>query len=225
MVTLEAGRLEMVQEFFVNWYRQFGRSFPWRSHGTSPFVCLVTEMLLRQTRAAHVANIWDDFFRKYPSAKTLMDADPDELMRDVQVLGFGRQRSEALRTASRWLCLHHGGEVPATESELIAIPHVGAYTARAVLCFAYNQPVAIVDTNILRFFSRYHGIELRRLDNRRAPRVWELATAALPQNKEHVREHNYGLLDFTAAVCKPRNPSCTQCPLVPSCTWGKHMVD
>lgn len=211
----------MLNYFFVNWYRRFGRKFPWRQQGLSPFACLVTEILLRQTRAEQVAKIWPYFMGKYPDPSRLVGVAEDELTLDLWALGFSRQRCNALKMISQWLCEHHAGDVPKTEAELLNIPHVGVYTARAVLCFAFGQPVAIVDTNILRFFSRYHGLVLDRLDNRRAPEIWTLANAILPSVSSDVREHNYGLLDFTATICKPRKPKCVECPLTTACALGQ----
>lgn len=207
----------LLQSFFVNWYRTFGRDFPWRQPGLSPFACLLTELLLRQTRAEHVARIWTTLIHKYPDADSLVRVDRAELEVDVGRLGFGKQRSAALKQVAAWLCEHYEGEVPDNESALLTIPHVGLYTARAVLCFAFGHDLAIVDTNILRFFCRYSGLRLKRLDNRCAPQVWKLAEAALPIPRGQAREHNYGLLDFAAVVCKARNPGCNQCPLAPNC--------
>jgi adenine-specific DNA glycosylase len=68
------------KHFFVNWYKKHGRGFPWRYEGILPFRSMVTEMLLRQTRAEAVAKLWDKFFERYPDAETLATADGQSLM-------------------------------------------------------------------------------------------------------------------------------------------------
>lgn len=216
-----AGRLD--RNFFVNWFKERGRHFPWRRANTSPFAFLVTEMLVRQTRAGEVAKLWDEFTRKYPSAAIMARADREELVEQLKVLGFGNQKAEALLSAAAWLVEHHRGEVPSTVDELLRVPHVGHYAARAVLCFAFGQKVEIVDTNILRFFARYYGLVVKP-DIRRNPGIWEIAKEALPREKKKAQQHNYGLLDFTADICKPGRPRCEICPLSSSCIWGRQQL-
>lgn len=207
------------KNFFVNWYKTRGRDFPWRYEGIPPFKSMVTEMLLRQTRAEGVAKLWGKFFEQYPDASTLARAGRRRLLSQIEILGFGNQRAEALAHASEYLVRFHGGQVPDTLEELLKVPHIGNYAARAILCFAFNRPVEIVDVNILRFFSRYHGIEVKP-DIRRNPGIWTLAREALPRGRKKVQQHNYGMLDFTAVICKSGRPRCEICPLSSSCKWG-----
>jgi A/G-specific adenine glycosylase len=145
-----------------------------------------------------------------------------DLVDQLTVLGFGNQRAEALVLASAWLVEHHKGRVPSSLTELLRVPHIGEYSARAILCFGYGRKEEIVDSNVLRFLSRYYGLKLKP-DNRRNPIAWELARAALPRSFSYAREHNYGLLDFTAEVCKPTGPKCENCPLLRSCSWGQRV--
>src|SRR5689334_24671834 len=100
------------KNFFVNWYLNHGRRFPWREENTSPFAIMVTEMLLRQTRAAGVATVWKELMKKYPSPSALGSANKTALQSLIGRLGFGRMRSEALVVASRFLVEQYGGAVP-----------------------------------------------------------------------------------------------------------------
>jgi A/G-specific adenine glycosylase len=181
---------------------------------------LITEMLLRQTRAAGVAKLWDNLFQRYPDAQAMARANKSEVEALISILGFGKMRAEAMIGAAKWLITHHGGQVPEDASELVKIPHVGSYAAHAVLCFAYGHKKEIVDANVLRFFSRYYGINVKA-DIRRNPHVVKLAWDALPKAVDKAAEHNYGLLDFTADVCKSGRPRCEICPLSSECEWGK----
>jgi A/G-specific adenine glycosylase len=204
--------------FFVKWFRAFGRDFPWRKRGTSPYKILVTEMLLRQTRASNVRSIWDSFLEHYPNVRVLSSAKRGRLVKQLRVLGFGNQRAEALVLASSWIIQNHNGKVPSSLDQLLKIPHIGEYSARAILCFAHGKKFEIVDSNVLRFFSRYYGLNLNA-DNRRNRIAWQIARETLPRTGKLAKEHNYGLLDFTAEICKSEKPVCEKCPLAKRCKW------
>ena len=207
-------------DFFVNWFKMHGRSFPWREEDISPFGIILAEVLLKQTRAEMVAAVWPALFRKYPNAASLESASAEVLHHHISCLGFGRQRVTALRHLSA--AINEAGGLPTEPGELMKLPYVGIYSAHAVACFAFGHPVPIVDLSIVRVLSRLAGIE-RPSDIRRAPQVWEIAQTLLPDKE--VKEHNYGLLDFAADTCKARSPRCDECPVAPSCAhannWGK----
>lgn len=206
--------------FFVNWYKTNGRHFPWREEGTTPYQFLITEMLLRQTRASDVAGMWRSFISDYPDPESLVKASKLELFSRLKMLGFGEQKAEALQFAATYLIENHKSQVPNTLEELLKIPHIGYYSARAILCFAFGKKIEIVDTNVLRLFARYFGIKLKP-DIRREPQAWEIAKHLLPREKKKAKAHNYGILDFTADICKPGKPRCEICPLNKTCVWGR----
>ncbi len=211
------------KNFFVDWYKAHGRDFPWRRERVSPFALLVTEMLLRQTQAMAVSKLWYEFIEKYPDARTLAQANKDELFDQLKILGLGEQRASALMAAAGWLVEHHDGQVPSTKKELLQIPHIGAYVSNAMLCFAFGCNIEVVDTNVLRFYARYYGLAVKP-DIRRNPEVWKIAKLSLPEKIEEVKQHNYGLLDFTAEICRSRMPQCSVCPLASSCKWGARQL-
>jgi A/G-specific adenine glycosylase len=211
------------KDFFIKWFKKSGREFPWRREGITPFQFLITEMLLRQTDAPSVAKIWRGFFEKYPDAFALARARKDTLLRRVQILGFGNQRSAAIKGAAIWLVEHHHGQVPNDLEKLLEIPHVGHYAARAVLCFAFGHRIEIVDVNVQRFFSRYYGLVVKP-DTRQNKWLWDIAREAVPGRGKRAKQHNFGLLDFTAQICKAGRPLCEICPLNTSCEFGKQRM-
>jgi DNA (cytosine-5)-methyltransferase 1 len=200
--------------FFSEWYSQNGRSFPWRERATTAFGLLVAEMLLRQTRAEMVAERWPLLIERFPSPADFSQAGDDDIWELVHGLGLGRQRSVALRAVSAALVERFGGLVPASVEELLSLPHVGVYTAHAVCVFAFGMRLPVVDSNVIRLFSRLTGQQIRN-DNRRCSPAWEIAWGILPLSG--VREHNYGLLDFAGTVCTPTRPRCAGCPLSQQC--------
>ena len=205
-------------DFFQRHYSAHGRSFPWREESASPFGILVAEILLKQTYAGKVAKVWPCLLARYPNAGEMALADPDELFRLVSELGFGNQRTSALIALAS--AIRQTGEpLPVDPKDLMKFPYVGVYTAHAVACFAYGRRFPIVDLSIVRTISRVVGIQPQK-DIRRAAEVWDIAWFLLPWRR--FKEHNYGLLDFAAAVCKPRSPSCNECPIAAKCAHGRH---
>jgi len=180
-------------------------------------------MLLRQTRAEGVARVWPKLMKKYPDASRMAKANRRELRGLIKILGFGTMRSDALKIASKWLVEEHDGRVPENFQALIRIPHIGAYSANAILSFAFGQKVEIVDGNVLRFFSRYYGLKIKP-DIRRNPEVVKRARQSLPKERRKVAPHNYGILDFTAEICRPVSPRCNICPIISSCRLGKELT-
>ena len=204
--------------FFANWFKTRGRSFPWREENVSPFGILLAEVLLKQTRAEMVAAIWPAFSRKYPNAASVESESPEVLHQHISCLGFGRQRVTALRQLSA--AINKAGGLPAQPADLMKLPYVGIYTAHAVACFAFGHRVPVVDLSIVRVLSRLAGFEPPS-DIRRAPQVWEIAQTLLPEKE--VKEHNYGLLDFAADMCKARSPRCEDCPVAPGCAHARRL--
>ena len=205
--------------FFANWFKMRGRSFPWREEDVSPYGILLAEVLLKQTRAEMVATVWPKLYREYPNAASLESAIPEVLFHHISCLGFGRQRVTALRQLSA--TINKAGGLPTQPADLMKLPHVGIYSAHAVACFAFGHRVPVVDLSIVRVLSRLAGSEAPN-DIRRAPEVWEIAKSLLPDKE--VKEHNYGLLDFAADMCKARSPRCGECPVAPNCAHGKHLA-
>jgi A/G-specific adenine glycosylase len=96
------------------------------------------------------------------------------------------------------------------------IPHVSTYSAGAVLCFGFSRRFEIVDVNVQRVLSRYYGLEVKA-DVRRNAMIKDIARKWLPRTGLRVQEHNYGLLDFAASICKPTNHRCGACALASAC--------
>ena len=212
--------LNVPDGFFTNYHAAHGRSFPWRKENTSPFGILVAEILLKQTHANKVAKVWPSLVNQYRDADELAAADPHQLLTTIAELGFGNQRTSALIELAS--SIKQSGDVPYGVKDLLNLPYVGIYTAHAVACFAFDQRVPVVDLSVIRVISRITGVNAPK-DIRRAPLIWGVAWAALPQ--QDVKEHNYGLLDFAAAICKPRGPICDGCVIAAECAYAMQILE
>ena len=175
----------------------------------------MAEILLKQTHAGKVADVWPSLAAKYPGADDLAAANPDELYGMIAELGFGNQRTRSLIDLAAAL-KQVDGKLPTRPEELMKLPYVGIYTAHAVACFAFERRVPVVDLSIVRVISRLAGVRPPG-DIRRAPLIWEIAWSLLPQ--QAFKEHNYGLLDFATLVCKPRSPRCDRCHIAAKCAY------
>ena len=123
-----------------------GRSFPWRET-TDPYHILVSEYMLQQTQTDRVEPKYISFLKKFPKVTSLACATRKEVLTLWSGLGYNR-RAIALHNAAKNLVTVYDGAVPKTKEALLTLPGVGEYTAGAVLAFAYNKPVIVVETNI-----------------------------------------------------------------------------
>ena len=184
------------------------RDLPWRAT-RDPWRILVAEIMLQQTQVPRVIPTWLAFCDAYPTPAACAAAPLGDVLRRWQGLGYPR-RARNLHDAAGLMVDRHGGRVPDDLDALRALPGIGPYTARAVLAFAYERDVAVVDTNIARVLARVAG---ERLTLRR---VQDAADALVPAGAGWA--WNQMLMDLGATVCRPA-PRCADCPLAPSCAW------
>lgn len=191
------------------WFEENCRHLPWR-RTTNPYRVLVAEILLQQTDAAKVAAIYPDFLRDFSSATRLASARKSQVAKYISKIGLN-YRTERLIGVARSVCERFGGVVPSSEVDLLSLPGVGKYIARAILCNAFGRRVAIVDTNVIRLLDRYFGVKSQRPRPRTDPQIWDVAQVLLPRRTSDCRAWNFTLLDFTATVCTFYNPQCGGC--------------
>jgi len=155
---------------------------PWR-RTTEPYHILVSEIMLQQTQVDRVVVFYERFLEKFPTIDSLARAPLGDVLRLWQGLGYNR-RAKMLHACAGAVVKLYGGRMPDTYTELLSLPGVGPYTAGAVMAFAYNQPVVMIETNIRaahihHFFPQrdtVHDSELMPLIEKTldlsAPRVW-----------------------------------------------------
>jgi A/G-specific adenine glycosylase len=196
------------------WGRNHYRPFPWRTDRDA-YRVLVTEVLLKQTRADRIADVRSDILRDYPSPAALAKADPADLAARIDTLGFGRQRSEQLLLLARAI---NGRPIPTKLALLRELPGIGAYSAAAAACFAYGQKWIALDVNVARILSRVFGVRLERGELRKSPLIKSIGERVVQGPTP--RRVNWALLDLGAAVCRPK-PRCGECPFQPRCSFAQ----
>ena len=184
------------------------RDLPWR-RVRDPWAILVAEVMLQQTQAPRVVPKWEAFLVSFPTPRACADASLGDVLRLWHGLGYPR-RARHLHLAAQEIVDRHGGVVPDALDELLALPGVGAYTARAVLAFAYEQDVAVADTNIGRVLARTGGARLTTKGAQAA------ADALVPRGEGWA--WNQILMDLGATTCRP-TPICAECPVESTCRW------
>jgi A/G-specific adenine glycosylase len=152
-----------------------------------------------------------EWLRRYPTLEALAAAPAGEVREAWYPLGYN-VRPRRLRAIARTVVRRHGGRLPRTRQGLLALKGIGAYTAGAVLSFAFEQPAAILDTNVRRVLRRvWLGEETRVGDHA----LWNLAERLLPRRRAY--DFNQALMDLGATVCTARAPRCGTCPLSRIC--------
>lgn len=207
--------IEKLQRFLLRWFENHQRIFPWRQT-RDPFRVLVAEKLLQQTAATGaVVDAYRRIIGRYPNWNALATASRRELREIVAPLGLAYRAGELIKLA-RAIIRHHNGTVPQCFQALLALPGVGHYAARATLSFAFDKPIAVVDTNVARFLVRFFGLKRHPSSNpARDRRLQQIADALIPAKRS--RDFNLAILDLCAANCKARQPKCASCPIRAGC--------
>jgi A/G-specific adenine glycosylase len=197
----------------LRWYELAQRDLPWRRAGVTPWQILVSEFMLQQTPVARVEPIWLDWVARWPTPSATAAANSADVLRAWGKLGYPR-RAKRLHECAMVIAEHFDDVVPSDVETLLTLPGIGAYTARAIACFAYQRRVPVVDTNVRRVVARaVHG----KADAPSSVRDLDDVDALLPNDADAPR-FSAALMELGATVCTARAPKCGLCPLS-ACAW------
>lgn len=183
------------QEIIWDHYRVHKRSFPWRETH-DPYRILVSEIMLQQTQTDRVVPKYEAFLQAFPTAQDLAKAPPAEVLRLWQGLGYNR-RALNLQRAAQTVIGEYGGVFPESPLELQRLPGLGPYTAGAVAAFAFNRPVAIIETNIRRIYLHFFFPDAEEVsDKDLMPLIEETV------DQKNPREWYYALMDYGSQLPK-----------------------
>lgn len=170
--------------------------------------------MCQQTTVVAVVPYFERWMAAFPTVKALAGADEQTVLGHWQGLGY-YSRARNLHRAAQAVIERHDGEVPADLAQLEALPGIGAYTAAAVLAFAFDEPAAVVDANVARVLARLHDFH-EPIDSARGKAFLNEASLAL-QPESGAGEFNSAIMELGALVCKPRAPLCPACPIRGTC--------
>ena len=193
------------------WAEGARRDLPWR-RARDPWAVLVSELMLQQTQVARVVPKYESFLETFPTPAAAAAAPVADVVRAWAGLGYNR-RAVNLHRAATVVVARHGGTVPGVLADLLALPGIGPYTARAVLAFAFEVDVGVVEVNSARVLAR--AVAGRPLS---APDAQALADGLVPAGQGWV--WNQAMLDLGATICTKSAPRCGACPLWAMCAWA-----
>jgi A/G-specific adenine glycosylase len=203
-------------EAIVDWYGRSARDLPWRRPDVDAWAVLVSEVMLQQTPVARVEPVWWEWMARWPTPAALAAVSPADVIRAWGKLGYPR-RALRLREAAVAIVERHGGTVPDDVAALEALPGIGTYTARAVVCFGYGHPQPVVDTNVRRVVARLlHG--RAEAGNARAADLADVV-ALTPPDRAHAARFSVAAMELGALVCVAGTPRCGACPVRDRCAW------
>jgi endonuclease III len=178
---------------------------------TNPLELLVATMLSAQTTDVRVNTVTPNLFAKYPTAAAYARADPAELEGVIRPTGFFRNKAKSLRGMARALVDDHGGEVPRTMPDLVALPGVGRKTANVVLGNAFSIDEGIVvDTHVRRLSNR-----LGFTTHEDPEKIEGDLTQVVPREDWTIFSHL--LILHGRNICRSRKPDCENCILNDLC--------
>lgn len=204
--------LDKIRAALLDWFRAAGRALPWRDT-RDPYRVLVSEVMPQQTQVDRVIPKYHAFLTAFPTLEALAAAPPAEVIRAWSGLGYNRRAVNMQRTA-RAVLDTHGGQFPSDMATLLSLPGIGPYTAGAIACFAFEQDVAFMDTNIRRVVQRLF-VGPAESDAASEARLLEIALAAIPAGQGWA--WNQAIMELGALICTSAAPACWRCPLRTDC--------
>jgi A/G-specific adenine glycosylase len=190
------------------WYDERRRDLPWR-RDPDPYRVWISEIMLQQTRVETVIPYYERWLRRFPTLETLASAQPDDVLRVWEGLGY-YSRARNLHRAARLVREEYSGDVPSDVARLRELPGVGEYTAGAIASIAFGKAEPAVDGNVRRVLARLFDSA-----DPQPPELRSLASALVPRDRPG--DFNQALMELGATVCTARSPRCEACPVAASC--------
>ena len=165
-----------------DFYQQHGRhTLPWRET-YDPYHVWISEVMLQQTQVERVIPKYQAFLEIFPDIHTLAGASLSAVLIQWQGLGYNR-RAKMLHACANEVVSSFSGKFPDTFNALTQLPGIGPYTAGALLAFAYNTPVPIIETNIRTAYIHHFFSEITEVTDAKILQCIEKTL-----NKENPRE-------------------------------------
>jgi A/G-specific adenine glycosylase len=212
MPTSGVDERELRQQLLA-WFDAGRRDLPWR-RTSDPYRIWVSEVMLQQTQVDRVVGFYERFTTAFPTVEALAAAPLDDVLKLWEGLGY-YARARALHAAARHVAEELGGRLPERAAGLRSLPGFGPYTAAAVASIAFDEPVAALDTNVLRVLARVGCVDgpVARRETRAA--LEQLAARLVDPDRPG--DFNQAMMELGAMVCRPRAPRCLLCPLAAVC--------
>lgn len=196
-----------LRKILKRWGKKNIRSYPWR-YIEDPYKVLVSEFMLHRTQTKQVLPIYDEFISQFPSLNVYALSERSQKEDILLSLGLNWRIKNMLNALDELWILY--SEIPVEYNTLMKIQGIGQYIAGATICFTQNQPIVIVDSNIVRVIGRIFGLDISGEARRKKEIINKIKETVDPKNP---RDFYYAIIDLSHMLCQPRTPKCLDCPL------------
>lgn len=211
---LEEKKLQ-IQKGVLLWAANNLPRYPWRQFGKTPYEVLIGEVWLKETNSIVAVRIYHRFLERFISIRALVEAREDDLANVLSSFHL-EQHSQRIRVLSESLLRQGKGGMPRDSESFLKASGLEHHSIRAIMCFGYNLPVAVIDSNAVRMLSRLFS---HTLPPRPAQGLLQaVGESLLPDNNPQC--YNCGLLDLAELICRYEDPLCTQCPVGKVCDYA-----
>ncbi|MDO5376576.1 MAG: A/G-specific adenine glycosylase [Staphylococcus rostri] len=203
---------ETFKEALVSWFDTNQRQMPWRET-KNPYYIWVSEVMLQQTQVDTVRSYYARFIQQFPTIEDLAAADEDDVLKLWEGLGY-YSRARNFHTAAKEVVAKHQGQVPQDPEAFLALKGVGPYTQAAVMSIAFDLPLATVDGNVFRVWSRLND-DTQDTALQKTRKAYEVALNPYIQTESGT--FNQAMMELGALICTPTAPLCLFCPVQANC--------
>lgn len=203
----------------VDWQCAHGRhDLPWQRN-RDPYRVWLSEVMLQQTQVSTVLGYYDRFLQAFPTVGHLAQASLDQVLGLWSGLGYYSRAKHLHRCAQ--VVAASGGAFPSEVAALKRLPGIGPSTAAAIASLCFEQREAILDGNVKRVLTRFHGFDHDLSVSAHEQALWQIAKANLPVNAKDMPAYTQGLMDLGATLCTRSQPACHHCPMRADCVAFK----
>ena len=197
------------------WYDNNKRSLPWRkkfSQVNREYYTLVSEFMLQQTQVTTVVPYFNNFIKDISNISSLAKIKDHKLLKYWEGLGY-YSRVRNLKKTAQILEKNFKGRLPRTIEKLKLLPGIGEYTANAIMAIGFNKPFIPLDGNIERLIKRL--LNLKSINEVSKENLFD--KKKIFGTSARARDYAQALMELGALICRPKNPLCSQCPLIGNC--------
>lgn len=209
----DANTVIRCRRLLLRWFAANARDLPWR-RDRAVYAVWISEIMLQQTQVQQALPYYLRFMERFPTVAALAAAPIDAVLKAWEGMGY-YARARNLHRAAGQIMARHGGHFPADAESVRALAGIGPYTAAAILSIAFNQPLAVVDGNVIRVLSRLHAWPGDAKTTSGKKEIQERAQSLLDPAAPGA--FNEAMMELGALICTPQNPLCTACPLAACC--------
>lgn len=196
----------------VSWFEVNQREMPWRNT-SNPYYIWLSEVMLQQTQVKTVIDYYHRFTERFPTIADLSKAHEDEVLKYWEGLGY-YSRARNFHTAIKEVEEKYQSHVPDDPKLFAELKGVGPYTQAAVMSIAFNQPLATVDGNVFRVWSRLNN-DYRDTKLQSTRKAFE--SELMPYVQSDSGTFNQAMMELGALICTPKTPLCLFCPVQAQC--------